>query len=343
MEKYAPQMNAVYEDLVCRNKKYSGRYEKLRDQYISRDVVSAAEFMKRNMTKNALGTDQDSLFQSTPLTPLIMSLTHQLSKVSKDVNKPLLSGGLMSNNVPQQAFRAMSDTTPHAALYMIRPHKNYSKDEYGERVNHTNMINMEPIVSGATVTDLVFLCRFLFQPMNSTPELEQQFTNSRQLWMHERKKHYKSAGRSSHYNMGDDDIDDYCILDASSAEDSLTHSHENDKSPEINVPRSQESDSNDDDDDSVDDDSDWMPQDDNGNYTTNVLIIIIVPHDPSFTFTNCKTYCHSPNHLQTPTHRTQPITTYIGHCQRQHTTSLTIKHQHTSFQETGKAPQWSTN
>jgi hypothetical protein len=259
MEKYAPQMNGVYEDVVCRNKKYSGRYEKLRDQYISRDVVSAAEFMKRNMTKNALGTDQDSLFQSTPLTPLIMSLTHQLSKVRKDVNKPLLSGGLMSNNVPQQAFRAMSDTTPHAALYMI--------------------------------TDLVFLCRFLFQPMNSTPELEQQFTNSRQLWMHERKKHYKSAGRSSHYNMGDDDIDDYCILDASSAEDSLTHSHENDTSPEINVPRSQESDSNDDDDDdSVDDDSDWMPQDDHGNYTTNVLIIIIVPHNPSLTFTNCKTY-----------------------------------------------------
>ena len=285
-------MNGIYEDIVCHNKEYSGKYEKLRENYISRDVVSATEFMKRNMTKSALGTDQDSLYQSTPLIPLIMSLTHQLSKVGKDVNKPLLSGGLMSNNVPQQAFRAMSDTTPHAALYMMRPHKNYNKDEYGERVNHTNMINMNPFVSGATVTDLVFLCRFLFLPMNSTPELEKELADSRELWIHERKKHYKSAGRSSLYNMEDDDIDDYCILDASSEENSLTPSHVKEKTTNINVGDLQESDSNDGDDDDVstDDDSDWMPKNDHGNNTTNVLIIIILPHNPSLTFTNCKTY-----------------------------------------------------
>lgn len=291
MEDRAPQLNSIYEEIVLRNPDHSGRYEKLREAYVFRDVVSAKEFMIRNMTKTALCTDQNSLFQSTPLVPLLMSLTHQLSKINKDVNKPLLSGGLMSNNVPQHAFRSMSDTTPYAALYMIRPNNVYTKDEYGERVNHTDMINMEPMVSGATVTEIEFLCGFLFVPMNPTPDLEQQLATRREMWIRERKKHYKSAGRSSLYNMGDDDIDDYCVLDASSTEDSLTPSNENDKAPDTNVPRSHESDSNDDDDDDVssDDDSDWMPQNDHGKNTTNALIIIIVPYNPSLTITNCKT------------------------------------------------------
>jgi hypothetical protein len=109
LNRTSPQLWLIYEEMVnksCHGKAV-GRYKRLRDDFLENNVITGKTILGRWITDNALGTSPDSVVPFTLLHPMVMLVTCVIMNAAPTFKHPLLTGGMISDNVPKTLSRSL--------------------------------------------------------------------------------------------------------------------------------------------------------------------------------------------------------------------------------------------
>jgi hypothetical protein len=258
LNKTSPQLFYINEEMVnkSRHGKAVGRYKRLKDDFLANNLITGTTILRRWITDSVLGTSPDSVVPFTLLHPMVMMITSVIMNATPTFKQPLLTGGMMSDNVPKTLSKQLV-TKPITNVFMKSPGKAYSNDQYGEQVNDITMTEICDMTTRATITKPSKIAGLLFEPMIKTPDHESSRQGELQKWYSIRSKHRRSGGSL----MASEGKRDWIVLDVSS-----TGSTNSEASIGEPTTSGKENEQDEDDDYSSDNeaDQDWTPDNPHG-------------------------------------------------------------------------------